>query len=290
MDKIKNFFELGRAKGVKIVHLNIRSLFPKIEQLRALMADCPADILTVSETWLNGKYSDNMIKIQGYHLFRLDRENKPNGTKRGGGLATYTRADLAANTSLRPDLNVTNHNIEAQWIEVKREMARDILICNVYRPPTGNIKKAFESLNKALNAVDGTKIDIFITGDFNIDYKKKSNPAYKQLSFFEKANNLNQIIQNDTRITNKSSTLIDLILTNAKYISTFGTLDTFISDHQPIFVIKKKRKEIKQSQSFTGRSYKAYSKEHLTGALLGKDWREFYEAPTPDKKWSLLSL
>ena len=51
---IKTIQELGNAKGVKILHLNVRSVLPKIDQLRALFSDSKLDIVTLSETWLKG--------------------------------------------------------------------------------------------------------------------------------------------------------------------------------------------------------------------------------------------
>ena len=72
-------------------------------------------------------------------------------------------------------------------------------------------------------------------GDWNVNYKNKLSPAYKKLLFLDNMHGLRQIIEETTRNTDKSKTLIDLILTNSKYISESGTIDTFNSDHQPIF-------------------------------------------------------
>ena len=83
--EINNFQALGKAKGIKLVHMNVRSLFPKVDQLRAILFQNKIDILTLSETWLNSKYDDHMIQIQDYTHYRLDRSNGKDTKKTGGG-------------------------------------------------------------------------------------------------------------------------------------------------------------------------------------------------------------
>ena len=285
---IHNFYELNKTKGFKIVHLNIRSLLPKIEQLRTILYDSTIDIITISETWLHNKHCDDLVQIEGFKLFRLDRERRDGQNKRGGGLAVYVNKSLSADVSQNPNLCESKDSIEAQWLIVNRENAKNILLCNIYRPPNGNIKKAFSHLNEVLNTHRRTNVEIFITGDLNIDYKKRNSPGYKQLLFFEKANNLKQMIKTNTRITKSSSSIIDLILTNAQYVETSGTLDTFISDHQPIFVVKKKPRNKAQPVAFIGRSYKNYSKQELTEALQSKNWESFYKTGNVNDKWEKL--
>ncbi|MEE6524930.1 hypothetical protein FKM82_024679 [Ascaphus truei] len=70
-------------KGLSVAHINIRSLLPKLDELRAwcLMNKPKAIILT--ETWLTPKTPDANITIQGYFIFRRDR------SKRGGGVLFY---------------------------------------------------------------------------------------------------------------------------------------------------------------------------------------------------------
>ena len=48
----QNLHELSETKGFKIIHIKIRSLLPKIEQLKILFAHSKIDVISVSETWL----------------------------------------------------------------------------------------------------------------------------------------------------------------------------------------------------------------------------------------------
>ena len=83
MSVVRNFYEFSRAKGLKIVHLNIRSLLPKIEQIRTLLSQYKIDIMTISETWLNSYIDDKLIAILGYTLLRQDRQGEEAKTRGG---------------------------------------------------------------------------------------------------------------------------------------------------------------------------------------------------------------
>ena len=315
--QIQNFKELNDAKGLKMVHLNIRSLLPKIDQLRLALQNSKIQVVTFSETWLHPHLDSTLINIPGYKTFRIDRDrevNKPDkqnsqGKKRqkqnknddknktarkrkkGGGLVTYVNAGLAAEVRPLDALNTMTKDLESQWIEIDRENARNIIICNMYRPPAGDIDIAISTLNRHLASLNLTRKYLFILGDFNIDFQNKSTPASKKLLFFQKSNCLDQLITSPTRITKTSSTSLDLIFTTANYISTSGTLNTFISDHQPVFLIKKKgraNKDREITQSFWGRSRTRYDPNTFKNTLRNVDWTTFYEEIDIDKKWEML--
>ena len=126
---------------------------------------------------------------------------------------------------------------------------------------------------------------MFILGDLNIDYKNTKSQNYKQLVLFQNTNHLKQHIKSATRNTSKTSTLIDLILSDAQHISGAGTLDSFISDHQPIYIIKKKTREVGTKISFKGRSYQKYDAKKISDILRNKDWSKFYSSERVDDQW-----
>ena len=72
MDPISN------VKGVKFIHMNTRSLYRKIDELRLLYHDY--DFICCSETWLDDRYNDAILHIDGMRIFRLDRKAKPGRT------------------------------------------------------------------------------------------------------------------------------------------------------------------------------------------------------------------
>ncbi|CAB4033973.1 Hypothetical predicted protein, partial [Paramuricea clavata] len=74
----QNFSDIGfpSNRGLKIAHLNVRSITNKIDSLRLLLLNNPFDVLTISETWLTKNISDPELNIQGYSFIRNDRKSK----------------------------------------------------------------------------------------------------------------------------------------------------------------------------------------------------------------------
>ena len=81
MDPYDTFEALNGAKGIKLVHLNTRSLLKKIDQIRVLLSGLDTD-----ETWLKPHLSMSTVELKGFKAFRQDRELRSGKTKRGGGL------------------------------------------------------------------------------------------------------------------------------------------------------------------------------------------------------------
>ena len=130
MDKsIYNCYQLSKAKGFKMVYLNIRSLPQKLYQLRAILQASNRDVITKSDTWLHSKVDSQMIDIQGYTAYRLDREtqNAELKQKRGGGLITYIK-NGSMDVYVQNTENVSTKDIEVQWLKIKRENTKTILL------------------------------------------------------------------------------------------------------------------------------------------------------------------
>ena len=94
--------DIKTTRGLKIAHLNIRSLRNKTDSLRLEGIDNKTiDVLTLSETWLDSSTSDAEIKLPGFVCVRQDRI-----------VAIYVREGLAFR--LRSDINTGGH--ECLWL------------------------------------------------------------------------------------------------------------------------------------------------------------------------------
>ena len=62
--------EMG--KGLRIVHLNIRSLAKHYNELRILFSEC--EIILLSETWLNSSFDVKLLNMKGFVLFHQNRD------------------------------------------------------------------------------------------------------------------------------------------------------------------------------------------------------------------------
>ena len=76
--------------GTKILLLysNVRSLLPKIDNLRLSALNVLPHIICLTETWLSSDISDSEVSISGYNLYRADRD------RHGGGILMYIDSRL----------------------------------------------------------------------------------------------------------------------------------------------------------------------------------------------------
>ena len=110
--------------------------------------------------------------------------------------------------------------------------------------------KALDYLDECLGTINLSKIDLFQSGDLNVNLLDKTSESYKKISFFFQSNSLTQYISSTTRNTDKSGSLFDLALSNSKFVSKAGTMEVHISDHQPIYIVHKKSRDTRDSVEF----------------------------------------
>ncbi|XP_060579019.1 uncharacterized protein LOC132735993 [Ruditapes philippinarum] len=89
-------------------YININSLRNKFDFLKEILIKNIVDILFIAETKLDGSFPDAQWQVNGYHLWRADRNDK------GGGIAVYLRSDIAGDR--KSNLEFTD--IESIFIEV----------------------------------------------------------------------------------------------------------------------------------------------------------------------------
>ena len=65
-------------------------------------------IVLVEETWFDYKVTDDLVSIDNYTLFRLDRN--PTQKRKGGGICFYVRNDLKC--SIIKHRNISEPNVE----------------------------------------------------------------------------------------------------------------------------------------------------------------------------------
>lgn len=96
------------------------------------------------------------------------------------------------------------------------------------------------------------------------------------------------MITDPTRCTAQTRSILDLIMTNSAHIAHSGTLEVSISDHEPVYVIRKKKTPKVPRVSFQCRTYVNYIKEDFQHDLLSYDWTYFYSRQCVDNLWAEL--
>ena len=270
----QDFFQCFSRKGLHFLHVNARSLLPKLSELRSLVHKSKVAVLSVTETWLDDTVTDQEISISGYSVLRKDRN------RHGGGVAMYIRQDIAFN----PRTDFDDNNLESIWCELLLNKTKPIIVGTVYRPPQHS--KFIEYFELLLSKIR-SDLELYILGDFNICYLHDKSSLWKNYKCVLDLFDLTQLIKDASRITVNSSTLLDHILCNqTEKICQSGTLSFGLSDHLAVFCTRKIVKgQIGKHNVVKLRSFKNYSKEIFCDKLSNIDWSNIVNATNVNEAW-----
>ena len=282
---------MTKSKGLKFTHLNIRSISKHRDEVEVVFRDY--DFICLTESWLNNNIEDIAIAIPGFAIYRLDRLPDLYHVKsRGGGIVIYVKLKWAPYVTVQTVSNNMSNDLELFWLLFDPPKQRRIIIGTVYRPPSGSAEDAVNCIDNNLTDLENSNptADILIMGDFNIDYKKTTLPSCKLLKEFERSHQLKQYIKHPTRITNNVKSMIDLVFSNLSHIAESGVMDNQISDHLPVFLIRKKTREAKSFTTIWGRSMKNYNADlYQSVVMTDARWRFFWDRENNvDNLWDIM--
>ena len=232
----KNSTSFG--KHLSFCHLNIRSVLkksdcgPRLHHLYNFACkENNYDIIALTETHLSNDIDDDELNLEGFNLFRFDRN------RHGGGVLLYCRNELHSKL-LSP---LSNVHLEMLWIE--NTVDRNKIIFGVcYRPPGQNLQDRtifLDGLSHVFETIhDKYKKPFILVGDFNdrcfnwTDDHKNSELGLELVNMIDSFN-LKQMIMQSTR----NDSLLDLIITNCPlHFRETGVADPIDDlDHWPIY-------------------------------------------------------
>ena len=240
----------GPRDNLSICHLNARSLFAydaELESNRAKLDEIESvlcvnyhyDIICISETWLSSTVSSDDVKLNNFTLYRKDRDNGASGY---GGVAIYVANYL--NSERRLDLEV--NGLEYICIEIKVNN-KSVLVSVCYRPPTNlsDVRRTFlENFQVAIDQMKSYDSDIqVILGDFNdrcVSWYDSHATSELRLNLFDisTVNNFIQFINEPTRYSGNSASLLDLIFVNDdKFVTDCGVSPPPIVEFRSLYSI-----------------------------------------------------
>ena len=271
----KNYIPVHEAEKIKcklfLTSINARSLLKNGEKVNQFINETKADVICLQEVWLNN------FQKEGYTFHQINRKDKL-----GGGVGILVRS------TIKHELisSSISHNLEHIQVKIGND-----LVTSVYLPPMSVTTKAMEELEN----ITSKKKTHYILGDFNInlaeDQSLNDKSPAELLHTFCKGRMLIPLIRNPTRITPKSATIIDNILTNTREKVTAGVITSSVADHfSPFIAIRDKktlRKEKKKGISHEKVKIRVRKPANVKAfeLLLKKaDWRKMEEIDTPTQK------
>ena len=251
-----------------ICHSNVRSLNDEVKD--AIKADLAFshDIIMLTETNLpHDQISD--FSISGFqNIIRKDRVGRT-----GGGIAMYVADHLGAIRMSEFELP----DLEALWVKVKAGH-NVILFCTCYRPPDAKAD-FWVTLQDSLDLAKHSGIsDIVLAGDFNADPSTREGQL---LNIFCRSNDLFCHVNEPTRITDTTATILD------QFISSRSTLLTDVAvyapiakcDHCPIRAVLKTSQNYPKPKAYSRHiwQYDLANFEEFKRQLSNVDWNDCFK-------------
>ena len=235
--KIKNKREIFSTFS-----LNIRSLQNKMSEFQDLLDNLSSSSFSFSALCLQEIWNipnAQSVLLDNFHPMALKTRNQ----KKGGGVGIYISKQFQFE-SLN-ELDIVNDQYEAIFLKVFKDRKDFKIICNIYRPPNGDLKQFIEFLSDKLDTFSTNPDlkranEIILCADFNVNFMNfDTHSLTNDLLNTLISHGFLPMITLPSRITERSATLIDNIFTNK--IQSFydsGLLHSSISDHLPAFYLQ----------------------------------------------------
>lgn len=239
-----------------MAHINICSIRNKLNEVENIILANNFHILAVSETHLDHTFEDTLLTIDGFNIYRKDRNAY------GGGICIYVQCHLPVR--IRHDL--MQSDIEFLWLQVHIKHLKPILIGCGYRPPSAN-SEYLDKMCEMLDSASSTNLELYFMADMNVDWESLSCPMRRKLVDISAASGLTQAIDKPTRISfnnegRRVATCIDhLYLNTPEMCSKAISMPVGCSDHNLIAIVRRSKVPKEGSRIIKKRSFKAFDEE-----------------------------
>ena len=213
----------SKSGTLRIAHLNCLSLLSHINDVVTMFIAAQLDVLALTETWLDETVVDSEIlpSGSGLSLLWMDRN------RRGGGVAFM----ISAMVSFIVRFDLREGNVESLWIELFPHSKRSLLVCCAYCPPSkADFYDYFAS--ECERSLLSASQKVLIVGDLNSDLLHPTLPQSRRLQDFMSDFHLSDMFSGPTRITESSSSHLDVFLTSTSCsFSNVAGFPSSFSDH-----------------------------------------------------------
>ena len=227
------------------------------------------DVLAVSESCFNSTVSNAEIEMVGHKVTRLDRLDKT-----GGGVCVNTRASLKVKR-LKDISRISESGFHQLWIQIQLNLLKSFVLCVTYRPDYCPVSCFVDDFMDNYSQALTLDKPLLITGDLNCNLLEPGCSEAVALLDFCKGVNLTQLINEPTRVTDTSSTLLDVIITsNTNLVECSGVLPCYISDHYLVHATLKLKVSQLPPRFVKMRSFRHYDGQQFVADLDRIPWDE----------------
>ena len=222
---------------LRILIINCQSIKTtrKKGSLENMVTATNANIIIGNESWLDSTINSNEVFPNGFKVFRKDRN------KQGGGVFIL----IADNLECDEVTTLTSTTAEMIWTKIKITGAKDLYIGSFYKPPSSTDISCLEELRNNLQQIPNNA-HIWLGGDFNlgdIDWSLETtrpsalnSTQCNQLISIANDYHLEQVVRSPTRITEYTSSILDLFFTNNPTLVNKCEVIPGIGDHEAVYI------------------------------------------------------
>ena len=285
-------------RGVKVLHLNIRSLQNKIGEVKQIVKDHKPHLLGISECELfkeSRGLNLDILKVPGYNL-HLPQSWNDHGYAR---VVLYSKKPFTCQRISE----LEDSHLQSIWVKFGFKNCKPGLYCHGYREHNSNLGGSMNAQTDKLTTFmtqwekavyhgnPSEPNDVFILADMNLDslHGKWLNPGYSLFNLAKivqstcDSHGFTQLISEVTRcqfnsIANSTElSCLDHIYTNCKYkcsqpfVINFGD-----SDHDIIGIVRLSKVPSPPCRFIRKRCYKDFKKEHFLIDIQNENWLEVY--------------
>lgn len=205
--------------SVSIVYQNVRGLRTKLNDFNSCLLNCDADIVCITETWLNQNILNAELSSGDYEIIRRDRNYARSNTTVGGSCLIACRNGLSVERI--PEFETILDVVEDLWIKVKLTDSF-LYVCVTYIRPNAPLVQYTEHLDKIKDCILSldTSSKFLILGDYNMPHISwnLSTPTTLLINSAHSEELLNTIefcnFNQFNNVTNINGKILDLVLSN----------------------------------------------------------------------------
>lgn len=262
-----------------VIYINAQSVLANMPKIEVMCSENKPLILCCSEARITEEINETEYEIEGYNnivCFSSSRHT--------GGAVIYIRKSIKYKVIKieSKDLMFWSLSIEVLDCAIRG------IIGIIYRSPSYRLDDSLNNFDNFLDTIINLRKCNTIMGDINIDMNKDKNADVAKLNRIFDKYDLVQCVNFDTRITDRSATKIDFVVSNKSDAVRCDKLINYkISDHETIKIdqICDKQMECATEKVL---SWKNYSKIDLIDNIRKCDWSRFYSCDI-NKKVELIN-
>ncbi len=136
-----------------------------------------------------------------------------------------------------------------------------------------------------VGSFDTENLEYFLFGGLNVNFKQSAKSPYKdKLNEIFDIYGIHQLINESTRITETSSSLTDVCLTNStSTVVDSGVIHLSIRDHSLVYMARKTHYVRKGARTITIRTLKNFSSDEFLRDLNQQPWANVCHSRCPNE-------